>query len=193
MTPRKEDILHLRSLGFGKREIQELLGCSMKAIRKAIQGQVRRPALRRLPIEDGADLESVGRYGMTQPLHYPVPRAEDTDEPHGPVRQLMRDGVRVNEIVWRPSGAPRCRMAPNTSAYDHDAPTLNYHQFEHMELEGCRYLDCTPVGGEVQRCRAEQRRAAAYLQKNPDGPEARGAALGMSDWFAEELLRETGE
>jgi hypothetical protein len=149
VTPRKEDILHLRSLGFGKREIQELLGCSMKAIRKAIQGQVRRPALRRLPIEDGADLESIGRYGMTQPLRYPVPRAEDPDEPHGPVRQLMRDGVRVNEIVWRPSDPA------------------------------------------IERCRAEQRRAAAYLQENPDGPEARGAALGMSDWFAEELLRES--
>lgn len=42
---------------------------------------------------------------------------------------------------------------------------------------------------DIQRCRQEQLRAAAFIQAHPGTPEAKGAALGMADWMAEELLR----
>lgn len=42
---------------------------------------------------------------------------------------------------------------------------------------------------DIQRCRQEQLWAAAFIQAHPGTPEAKGAALGMADWLAEELLR----
>lgn len=40
----------------------------------------------------------------------------------------------------------------------------------------------------MERILAEQRRAAEYVIQNPDGPEVRGASLGIADWVAEEVL-----
>ena len=40
----------------------------------------------------------------------------------------------------------------------------------------------------MDRILAEQRRAAEYVLQNPNGPEVRGAALGVADWVGEEVL-----
>jgi hypothetical protein len=39
----------------------------------------------------------------------------------------------------------------------------------------------------IQRCREEQQKAADYIDSNPKA-DLRGAVLGASDWFTEELL-----
>lgn len=41
---------------------------------------------------------------------------------------------------------------------------------------------------DEERCHAEQTRAAAYLADCPQGPESRGARLGLADWMMEEVL-----
>lgn len=43
------------------------------------------------------------------------------------------------------------------------------------------------MSNEIQQCRDEQKRCAQHIIDG--GEDTRGAAQGMSDWFAEEILR----
>jgi hypothetical protein len=48
-----------------------------------------------------------------------------------------------------------------------------------------------PRTTQIQKCIDEQARAAQYLVDNPDGDEVRGAALGVADWMAKEVIERT--
>lgn len=96
---RVDQVLHLRDCGFSKRQIRELLGCTVRQLRRALVGQKSVLKVRHIPLE--AERLHADRYYVT-PLSYAVPPSDDHTEAHGPVRQIMRDGKPVNEIVWEP-------------------------------------------------------------------------------------------
>ena len=95
-------IIALNCAGYSKKRIAEILGIPVVAVRRALRGQASLSVAReRQEGETAQETFSVATPRSAQ-LRTPIPYADDTDPPHGPVRQLMRDGKPCNEIVWRP-------------------------------------------------------------------------------------------
>lgn len=102
--PSEQDVLDLSSLGFPIHEIAAMLDCHVLHVRQILNGR----GTRRVRHERREVVSSVGvgRY-VAPAMRYEAGPVESESElyHHGPVRQLMRDGKPVNEIIWKGSAS----------------------------------------------------------------------------------------